>query len=300
MAEIVPQAAQTADAYEDRITAAVKMVLVEIGQILGSFRGKFAVVGGSVPWLLLEDSEMEHVGTVDVDLNLHAEALQNGEYADLIGSLMANHYDQTPDTKDFQLRRLVPARDGGEDIDVRVDFLMPANADIKKNKPKYIENFRVQRADGGDLATQFHQLVAIEAEMPDGGRNRVEIAVCSIPVLLAMKGYALQNRLKRKDAYDIYFCVRNYPEGVGALAAACQDVLAQPSGKEGYRYIGDKFAAIEGYGPDSVRKFVEDTRALEGRTPDQWQQDAFGQVNAWLDALHMPERQAERKKDRKE
>jgi hypothetical protein len=27
--------------------------------------------------------------------------------------------------------------------------------------------------------------VAIEAEMPDGGHNRVEIAVCSIPVLLA-------------------------------------------------------------------------------------------------------------------
>ena len=76
--------------------------------------------------------------------------------------------------------------------------------------------------------------------------------------------------------------------------------MAQPSGQEGYRYIGDKFAAIDGYGPDSVRKFVEDTRALEGRTPDQWQQDAFGQVNAWLDALGMPERQAERKKDRKE
>lgn len=42
------------------------------------------------------------------------------------------------------------------------------------------------------------------------------------------------------------------------------------------------------------------TRALEGRTPDQWQQDAFGQVNAWLDALGMPERQAERQKDKKE
>jgi hypothetical protein len=39
MAEIVPQAAQTADAYEDRITAAVKMVLVEIS---GAF-------GGSLP-----------------------------------------------------------------------------------------------------------------------------------------------------------------------------------------------------------------------------------------------------------
>jgi len=285
MADTVNQEPQSADDYQDRTTAAVKMVLVEIGQILGSFRGKFAIVGGSVPWLLLEDSEMEHVGTIDVDLNLDAEALQNGEYADLIKSLMSHQYRQTEETKDFQLQRIVPARDGGEDIDVRVDFLMPASADIKKNKPKFIENFRVQRADGADLATQFHQFAAVEAEMPDGGRNRVEIAVCSIPVLLAMKGYALQNRLKRKDAYDIYFCIRNYPDGIDGLAAACQEVLAKQSGREGYEFIREKFTAIDSFGPDSVRKFVEGTRILDGRTPDQWQQDAFGQVNAWLNAL---------------
>jgi hypothetical protein len=285
MAEVVPQEPQSADDYQDRTTAAVKMVLVEIGQILGSFRGKFAVVGGSVPWLLLEDSEMEHVGTLDVDLNLDAEVLQNGEYADLIKALMSHQYQQTEDTKDFQLRRMVPARDGGDDIDIRVDFLMPASADIKKNKPKFIENFRVQRADGADLATQFHQLVAIEAEMPDGGRNRVEIAVCSIPVLLAMKGFAIQNRMKRKDAYDIHFCVRNYPGGIEALAADCRDVLGQASGREGYSYIRGKFASVESYGPTSVRKFVEATSALDNLTPEQWQQDAFGQVDAWLNKI---------------
>lgn len=35
--------------YTDRTTAAVKSVLIEIGQILGSFQGKFAVIGGAVP-----------------------------------------------------------------------------------------------------------------------------------------------------------------------------------------------------------------------------------------------------------
>jgi len=34
--------------YDERTTAAVKSVLVEMGQILGSFKGKFAVVGGAV------------------------------------------------------------------------------------------------------------------------------------------------------------------------------------------------------------------------------------------------------------
>jgi len=61
---------QHADDYGDRTTEAVKSVLVEIGQILGSFRGKFAVIGGAVPWLLLSETDMPHSGTVDVDLGL--------------------------------------------------------------------------------------------------------------------------------------------------------------------------------------------------------------------------------------
>ena len=35
---------------------AVKTVLVEIGQIFGSFEGKFPIIGGAVPWLLLSES----------------------------------------------------------------------------------------------------------------------------------------------------------------------------------------------------------------------------------------------------
>ena len=75
---------QSALDYDDRTTAAVKMVLIEMGQILGSYQGKFAVIGGAVPWLLLDNPEMRHVGTLDVDLSPHAEALGDGEYARLV------------------------------------------------------------------------------------------------------------------------------------------------------------------------------------------------------------------------
>jgi hypothetical protein len=84
MAEMNPSDPQSANEYDDRTTAAVKAVLLEIGQILGSFKGKFAVVGGAVPWLLLDNFEMPHVGTIDVDLGLDAEALGDGEYVRLV------------------------------------------------------------------------------------------------------------------------------------------------------------------------------------------------------------------------
>jgi hypothetical protein len=143
----------------------------------------------------------------------------------------------------------------------------------------------VQRADGAELALHFSEMVAIEGAMPAGGRNRVEVAVCSIPALLAMKGHALNGRYKQKDAYDVYYCVRNYPGGIAALADACRPILGHASGEGGYRHIAQKFNAVDAYGPTCVRRFVQDTAILGERSADQWQQDAFGQVSAWLTAL---------------
>jgi hypothetical protein len=285
MANLTPGEPQSAADYDDRTTAAVKTVLVEMGQILGSFKGKFAIVGGAVPWLLLGNEDMPHVGTLDVDVSLDAEALGDGEYATLIDALRGHGYTRRDELRRFQLVRQVPVEDGGAPIDIIVDFLMPRDAEIVKNDPPLISDFAVQRADGAELALRFYQFVAISGRMPGGGTNRVEIAVCSIPALLAMKGHALERRFKQKDAYDIYYCIRNYPGGPEALADACRPLLEHGSGAAGYGYISGKFDTVDGYGPTCVRRFVEDTAVLGDRSPEQWQQDAFGQVDAWLQAL---------------
>ncbi len=282
---MTPGEAQHASEYDDRTTAAVKSVLVEIGQILGSFKGRFAVVGGAVPWLLLGNEDMPHVGTLDVDLGLDAAALGDGEYVHLVEALLGHGYAQRKELKRFQLVRQIQAEDGGPPIDIVIDFLMPRDAQIVKNVPPLISDFAVQRADGADLALRFYQMVAISGAMPGGGMNRVEVAVCSIPALLAMKGHAIEGRYKQKDAYDIYYCIRNYVGGLEVLAADCRPLLEHESGLAGYTYIVNKFDTVDGFGPSCVRKFVEDTKVLGERTADQWQQDAFGQVDAWLRAL---------------
>ena len=191
MARVEPQYASD---YDDRTTVAVKSVLIEIGQVLGSYKGKFAVIG-------------------------------------------------------------------------------------------LVANFAVQRADGADLALRFYQLVAIDGDMPDGGGNRVQIAVASIPALLAMKGYAIANRLKQKDAYDIYHSIRNFPGGVDARVAATRPLLESETARTGYLHILVKFRHLDDFGPTSVRQFVDRPDVFGERTADQWQQDAFGQVDACLSAL---------------
>ena len=81
-----PLEPQSAAGYDDRSTQAVKSVLLEMGQILGSYKGKFVVVGGLIPWLLQNNEDMPHVGTLDLDLGLDPSALADGEYASLIES----------------------------------------------------------------------------------------------------------------------------------------------------------------------------------------------------------------------
>ena len=216
---------------------------------------------------------------------LTREALGDGEYATLVETLLRHGYEQSKKLRRFQLVRQVPAQDGGGPIDVIVDFLMPRGAKVVKNDPPLIREFAVQRADGADLALRFFQMVVITGSMPTGGANQVEIAVCSIPALLAMKGHALKKRFKQKDAYDIYYSILNYPGGAEALAEECRPLLGYPSGAKGYAFIAEKFDTVDGYGPTCVRRFVQDTDILGDRTPDQWQVDAFGQVDAWLRLL---------------
>ena len=276
---------QLAVEYDNRTTAAAKSVLVEIAQILGSFEGKFAIIGGAVPWLLLSNADMAHSGTIDVDLGLDPSALGDGEYVRLVEALKKHGYYQRDDRRPFQLVRTVPARDGGGDIKIDVDFLMPRDAQIEQNRPPLLNRFAVQRAHGAELALKFNKVVAIEGDMPDGGVNRVRITVASIPSLLAMKGYAITKRKKPKDAYDIYYSVRNFPDGIDALVEATRPLLDIPSGLEGYCLIAEKFRNFDDFGPTNVRMFVEGSLLLGDRTLDQWQQDAFGLVDAWIKGL---------------
>jgi hypothetical protein len=264
---VEPKEPKSANDYDDRTNKAVKAVLVEIGQVLGSFKGKFAIIGGAVPWLLLDNEEMKHVGTIDIDLSLDNEALADGEYADLVGELQKNGYHQREGLRRFQLVRQIDPEDGGQPIDVIVDFLMPRDAQVEKNDPVLIEDFAVQKADGADLALKFFELIKVNGPMPGGGKNTVEIAVASIPALLAMKGFALAGRKKEKDAYDIYYCIRNYPGGHEKLAEDCRPLLERENAKEGYAHIAGKFDDLEGYGPTSVRRFVEESAILGERDP---------------------------------
>ena len=191
---------KAANDYDDMGARAVYSVLLEIGQVLGAYRDRFVVIGGAVPWLLLPDAEPAHIGTLDIDLSLDAQALGEGDYKNLVESLQAAGYQRAAqDMKWFQLRRTVQL-DGDEPVAVIIDLLMPREAKFRRNKPPLLANFAVQKADGAGVAMRSFVRHRFDGTMPDGRHNTVELRVASIPALLVMKGYALVGRDKLKDA----------------------------------------------------------------------------------------------------
>ncbi len=257
------------------------MVLIELGQVLGAWSDKFVIIGGAVPWLLLGNADPQHIGTLDIDLDLDAAALSDGEYATLVAALESRGYERGDGLKPFQLRRRVTV-DNAEPVSVIVDLLMPRNAKGDKNKEKRVRGLRVHGAQGAEVALAHHQRHRLEGRMPDGRQNQVELLVATIPALLVMKGYALAGRDRKKDAYDIYFCARNYEGGPAALAAECVKLADDLVAQRGYEHIAGKFRNDNDFGPVTVRMFLEESAARGDMSPEQVQTDAFMQVSALL------------------
>ena len=140
----------TAQDYEDRGVHAMHAVLIELGQILGPYRGAVVVVGGAVPYLLLRGAEPPHVGTLDVDLDLDPERLAEGAYAEFVETLKRAGYRRDVEgLKPFQLQRAVDLGDDGDPVTVLVDLLMPRDAKTRRNRPPLIAGLRVQGAEIG-------------------------------------------------------------------------------------------------------------------------------------------------------
>jgi len=240
--------------YSDRQIEAAYRVLVDLGQVLKSFEDCLVVVGGWIPDLLLASKEEPHVGSIDVDLALDAEKLAEGQYAELLKALL-NTRRYTQANEPFRLYAEVVLEDGRPPVRVDVDFLKSPEAKAKKKKPKLTENFRPLDASGCNAAFKNPELVVITGKMIKGQTNKVQFRVASIADFLIMKSYALANRDKPKDAYDICYCLENYPGGVKELAANWKKRAGEKDVVNAVAILQEKFTAVDAYGPVQVVEF---------------------------------------------
>ena len=259
--------------------AAARAVMLELVRLLGEYRDEIVIVGGWVPELLLPSAQPGHIGSTDVDLALDHRRITEAGYQTIREHLLRHGY--VAGTQPFIFFREVVV--AGRPIPVKVDFLAGEYGGAgRSHRTQPVQDVAARKARGCDLAFELNIQVKIEGTLPGGGLDAAEVRVAGIVPFLVMKGMALHDRLKPKDAWDIYFCVMNYPGGLDALVREFRPHLAHGLVAEGLRKIREKFLSPNHIGPKSVADFEEITDQEER---DLRQRDAFERVNYLLTQL---------------
>lgn len=258
-----------ADYSREQVEAA-KSVMLELTHLLGEYRDDIVIIGGWVPELLLAG----HVGSIDVDLALNHLKLQEVGYATIEKLLLGRNYRKSEEQPYIFYRKVVV---DSEEIEVEVDLLAGEYAGTgKSRRHQNIQDIKARKARGCELAFDLTSEVELSGFLPDGGKDTVKVKVASIVPFIVMKGMALYDRFKEKDAYDVYFCVRNYPGGVNALVDEFRPHMSHGLVKEALGKIAEKFATHGHVGPVHVADFLE-LEDVEER--ERLQRDAFERVN---------------------
>jgi len=98
----------------------------------------------------------------------------------------------------------------------------------------------------------------------------------SIVPFLMMKAIVLDDRMKEKDAYDIYYCLKQYSDRLDELVAEFKPHLKNRLIQEGLSKLAKNFHSEEHTGPKFVSAFKEFADE-DDRT--QIERDAFERVN---------------------
>lgn len=266
--------------YGKREVEAARSVLVELIHLLGELKDAIVLVGGSVPPLLFRETAEDYVGTLDVDLALNHTTIDDDTYQTIRTALLKRGYKEGK--QPFIFFREVPT-EGGDSVVVEVNFLSGEYGGTgTSHRTQKVQDLRARKARGCDLAFENFITVEMEAILPEGGIDRVACKVAAIVPFIVMKGMALADRMKEKDAWDIYYCLTHHPGGLDRLVEEFRIYIDNGLVREGLTKISEKFASPEHVGPKHVADFeaISDTEEREAR-----QRDVFERINFLLEKL---------------
>jgi hypothetical protein len=277
--------------YDPELVEASLSVLAELMTILGSYRDSLVLIGGWVPYLILQEYQepgldFGHVGSIDIDLLIDPNIAQSEQYATIVGMLVDRGYTLDPQARS-RLRRTVTGSADGQEYSIPVDFLTPRPPPGKGSSHRHraVQNdLQARMLEGGEISLAHNFWFRLDATLPGDGRTSVQLKLADVVACLSLKGGALGERYKEKDAYDVYTLCAYHRGGPSAVAARLKPHLHDRIVQGGLDGIASKFRDAEAEGPSWVAKFllgVDDSSESAVRT----RTDAFMVVNEVLRLL---------------
>lgn len=252
-------------------------IMLELLTILGAYRSNIVLVGGWVPYFLLNKEGKEHIGSIDIDLALDFNKISDDTYGTILQLLRKHGYKQGNQL--FIFNRIIELKNKTK-YTIEIDLLSGEYGGTgRSHRTQKIQDIHARKSRGCDLAFQYNFTHSIKKEMPDGSVNEVKIQIADIIPFLVMKGMSLWERLKEKDAYDIYFTILHYNGGINKLIEIFKPVKTNKLIKEGLGKIKAKFDDINAIGPTWVVKFLE---IQDEEEADRIKRDAYERINFFL------------------
>ena len=239
--------------YSEGQKAAAHRVLVELVNLFSEYWDDIRIVGGWVPDLMFPGEG--HVGSVDVDVLINHTKLKDSGYLTMEKILLRNGYKEHPE-KYFSFVKQVQVDGIIYDVDVDILAGMYGGTQTKK-RSQHVQGIKALKATGGNFAFEFDpQTVRIEAERTDGAIDVARVNVIAIVPFFVMKASAM-GRGKAKDAYDLYFLIKHYQDGIDGLANLFEEYKDSKLILEMKEKLSEKFASPDHAGATDVAAFLD-------------------------------------------
>ncbi len=261
-----------------------RMVARSLFAEIGPWGDKCALIGGLIPELLVPvpaDNELAgHVGTRDVDLAIRVAAtVENREVYRTLKQNLANLKLVQSGSPSFEWRRTV-----GE-VEVVVELFVPVDDADQGGKiqKKPLENTGSGLTALGIFGLEYidRDLWIVEDEGPlldDKGIKKVPLRICGPAVLLCLKAWALNDRTKSKDGYDVVWLIRAYTPEKLAVRFKELDLSSTEFGAKALGFLEENFKSHDHTGP---RGWVAESH-FEGEQAEREARQAAGVVAEFL------------------
>lgn len=124
--------------------------------------------------------------------------------------------------------------------------------------------------------------VKLEGTTLFGEKATREIWVAGAGAYVVLKALAFDSRGENKDAYDLYYVVRNFGGGPADVAAKLRSLLDDPDAQRALGILRRDFAEFDAVGPTRVAAFVT------GGRDDELQADVVAFVGQLLAKVGAP------------
>lgn len=254
---------------------------LHLATILGDLADHLVIVGGLVPYLIVDQTKapVRHVGTRDLDLGLSLAVLDHERYREIGSRLRGRGFEPTRTETDAIRRQTwqLPQHR------ITVDFLI--GRAIESAEAGSLQSLESDLAaivtPALPLAFTDRLNVTIDGMTPEGERARRDVNVAGPAAFVALKAHAFHSRGENKDAYDLVYVLMNYGASpVIEVASRFVAIAEYPEAVAALAMLAEDFATEDHLGPKRYAEFLGDVRDIAVR------QDGVGAVRGFLASVH--------------